>query len=219
VNASTVLRALALPVLAAAAVSGVLGVQVAHGGGDFTPAKPADPCAARRIHVVTTGIEGLGERLVLLGLDGAACRLGVTREALTLDLATQKAPTTAQVNAVRAGLLGAVKRMQATGTLPPASNFTDEALDQADLPGFVKTIIKALPDSVINGALKTDDVLVRTINGLDLRTLLSNLNDPDELNRAISAAVTKAVKDALIAKLKDLACQHLPAGLGSLFCE
>lgn len=217
-NPVTVLRALALPVLAAAAVSGVLGVQVAHGGGDFTPAKPADPCAVRKIHVVSTGIEGLGERLVLIGLDGAACRLQVTREALVLDLATQKSPTTAQVNAVRAGLLGAVQRMKANGTLPPASDFTDEALDQADLPDLVKTVIKALPDSVINGALKTDDVLDRTINSLDVRALLSNLSDPDELNREISAAVTKAVKDALIAKLRDLACEHLPDVLGSLLC-
>ena len=116
---------------------------------------------------------------MLLGLDGAACRLQVTREALVLDLATRKSPpTTAQVNAVRAGLLGAVERMKADGTLPPVSNFTDEALAQADLPGFVKTLVKALPDSVIDGALKTDDVLRRTINDLDVRALLSNLTTP-----------------------------------------
>ena len=67
-------RVRALPVLAAVLVSGVLGVQVAHGGGDFTPPQPADPCAARTVTSVSTGIDGLGERLVLLGLDGAACR-------------------------------------------------------------------------------------------------------------------------------------------------
>lgn len=218
-SVNAVLRALALPVLAAAAVSGVLGVQAAHGGGDFTPAKPADPCAVRPIRVVSTGIEGLGERLVLIGLDGAACRLQVTREALVLDLATRKSPpTTAQVNAVRAGLLGAVQRMKADGTLPPASNFTDEALAQSSLPGVVKAIVEKLPASVIDGALKTDDVLNRTITGLDVRALLSNLSNPDELNREIGAAVTKAVKDALIAKLKDLACSHLPDIVSSLVC-
>jgi hypothetical protein len=218
VNASSIVRALALPVVAAAAVAGVLGVQQAHGGGDFTPAKPADPCAVRKIHVVSTGINGLGERLVLIGLDGAACRLGVTREALVLDLAQRRSPTDAQVKALHAGLLGGVQRMKANGTLPQLSEFRDEALAQANLPGIVKTGIKLLPDSVINGALHTDDVLHRTIDGLDLRKLLSNLNNPDELTRQINAAVTQAVKDALIAKLKDLACQHLPDGLGSLLC-
>jgi hypothetical protein len=190
--------------LALAAVAGVLGVQYAHGGGDFNPAQPADPCAPRKVHVVTTGIQGLGERLVLIGLDRAACRLGVTREAFTLDLAESRKPTTAQVSAVHAGLLEAVDRMKANGTLPAASDLTDEALDQADLPGLVKTIIKALPDSVINGALKTDDVLRRTINGLDLRKLLTNLDNPDELTHEINSAVTDAVKGALIDKLKSL---------------
>ena len=86
---------------------------------------------------------GLAERLVLLGLDGAACRLGVSREALTLQLAEPGTPTDAQVNAVRAGLLEAVDRMKADGTLPPASELVDEALDDSDLNGFVKAAIRA----------------------------------------------------------------------------
>ncbi|MEP7021374.1 MAG: hypothetical protein ABI808_12025, partial [Pseudonocardiales bacterium] len=88
--------------------------------------------------------------------------------------------------------------------LPPASELTDEALDNADLNRFVKAAIRALPDSLINGALKTDDVLRRTIKDLDLRALLTNLNDPDELTRQVNAAVTKAVKSSLVARLRDL---------------
>ena len=146
----------------------------------------------RTVTSVSTGIEGLGERLVLLGLDGAACRLGRTREALTLKLAQSDAPPTdAEVDALRAGLLEAVDRMKADGTLPPASDLIDEALDNSDLNGFVKAAIRALPDSVINRALKTDDVLRRTINDLDLRKLLANLNNSDDLTRQINAAVTK----------------------------
>ncbi|PZS32532.1 MAG: hypothetical protein DLM58_09645 [Pseudonocardiales bacterium] len=198
------LRAGALPVIAAALVSGVLGVQIANGGGDFTPARPAAPCAQRSVTSESSGIEGLGERLVLLGLDGAACRLGVTREALTLELAQSGVPTDAQVNALRAGLLQALDHMKADGTLPPASELTDEALDNADLNRFIKAAIRALPDSVINAALKIDDVLRRTINELDLRSLLTNLNDPDELTRQINAAVTDAVKSSLVARLRDL---------------
>lgn len=197
-------RAVLLPVFAAALVGGLLGGQLASGGGDFVPTRAADPCAARVVRSVSTGIEGLTERVVLLGLDGAACRLGVTREALILKLATPGTRTPAEINALRAGLLGAVDRMKADGTLPPASALTDDALDNADLPGFVKTLIRLLPDSVINGALKTDDVLKRTINNLDLRAVLADLNNPDDLNRRINAAVTRAVKDSLVARLRDL---------------
>lgn len=198
------LRALAFPVVAAVLVSGVLGVQLANGGGDFVPARPAPPCAHRAVTSVSTGIEGLSEQLVLIGLDGAACRLHVTREALALDLAQSRTPTDAQVDAVRAGLLDAVDRMKAEGKLPPASELTDEALDNSNLNGLVKAAIRALPDSLINSVLKTDDVLRRTINDLDIRSMLTNLNDPDQLSQQINAAVTKAVKESLVARLRDL---------------
>jgi hypothetical protein len=204
-NAGSTLRLAALPVIALLLISVVLGVQLAKGGGDFVPTRAADPCAHRVVTPVSTGIEGLGEQLVLLGLDGAACRLGVTREALVLELAQSKhPPTDAQIDALRAGLLEAVDRMKADGTLPPASKLTDEALDNSNLNGFLKAAIRALPDSLINNALKTDDVLRRTINDLDLRSLLTNLNDPDQLSRQLNDAVSKAVKAALIARLRDL---------------
>ena len=126
------------------------------------------------------GIDGLTERLVLLGIDGAACRLDVSREALTLELAQTGTPTDAQVDALREGLLVAVDRMEDDGTLPPASELVDEALDSADLNGFLEAAIRALPDSVIDAALKTDDVLTRAIEDLDLRAVLANLDDQDE---------------------------------------
>ncbi len=199
------LRAAALPLVAVALVAAVLGVQVANGGGHFTPARSASPCAQRTVAPVSTGIEGLGERLVLLGLDGAACRLGVTREALTLELARPgPQPTQAQIDALRAGLLHAVDVMKADGTLPPASALTDEALDDSNLNGFVKAAIRALPDSVVDSALKTDDVLRRAINGLDLRMLLANLDNSADLTQQINAAVTDAVKRSLEARLRGL---------------
>jgi hypothetical protein len=94
--------------------------------------------------------------------------------------------------------------MKADGSLPPASELTDEALDNADLPGLVKFLIRALPDSVIDAALKTDDVLRRTVDGLDLREVLADLDNPDDLNRRISDAATQAVRDALVDRLRDL---------------
>ncbi len=204
-TASRWLRVLALPLIALALVAGVIGVQLAHGGGDFSPTPTADPCLPRTVQPVSTGIDGLGESLVLLGLDGAACRLGISREALTLQLAEAKTPPTdAEVDAVRAGLLEAVQRMKSDGTLPPASDFTDDALANSNLNSFVKAAIRALPDSVINNALKTDDVLNRAINNLDLRQLLTNLNNSDDLTAQINAAVTAAVKASLLARLRSL---------------
>jgi hypothetical protein len=197
-------RALALPAVALVLVSGVLGVQVANGGGSFEPLRPADPCAARTVTSQAGGIDGLTERLVLLGLDGAACRLHVSREALTLELAQPGPRSDAEVGALRAGLLDAVRRMEDDGTLPPASALVDEALDSADLNGFVKAAIRALPDSVIDSALKTDDILTRTVDGLDLRTLLADLDDQQDLDSQLTAAVTQAVKDTLSARLRSL---------------
>ena len=141
---------------------------------------------------------------MLIGIDDAACRLHVSREALTLELAQPGTRTDAEIDALHAGLLSAVEQMKDDGSLPPASELVDEALDSADLNGFLEAAIRALPDSVVDAALKTDDVLTRTIDDLDLRTLLANLDDQDDLNQQVDAAVTQAVKDSLAARLRDL---------------
>jgi hypothetical protein len=196
-------RVLALPALAVALVAGVLGIQLAYGGASYEPLRPADPCAERTVTSESEGIDALTERLVLIGIDEAACRLGVSREALTLELA-QTEPTDEQVDALHDGLLAAVDRMDADGTLPPASDLVDEALDNADLNGFLEAVIRALPASVVDAALKTDDVLSRAIDDLDLRALLDDVDDADALNKQVSAAVEQAVKDSLLARLRDL---------------
>lgn len=193
-----------LPALALVLVGGVLGVQLASGGGDFEPLKPADPCVARTVTSEAEGIDALTERLVLLGVDGAACRLGVSREAFTLELAQTDEPTDAQVDALREGLLGAVERMKDDGSLPEASDLTDEALDNADLNGFLEAAIKALPDSVVNGAVRMDDVLVRTIDDLDLPALLADLDDPDALNAQVEDAVTASIRESVLDRIRDL---------------
>jgi hypothetical protein len=201
---SSLARLVGLPAVALALVGGVLGVQVAHGGGEFEPLHPADPCVARHVTSQAEGMDALTERLVLLGIDGAACRLHVSREALTLELAQPGTRTDAQVDALHDGLLDAVQRMKDDGSLPPASELVDEALENADLNRFLEFAIRALPDSVIDAALKTDDVLVRTIDDLDLRAILEDLDDEDDLYAQINAAVTRAVKASLVDRLKEL---------------
>lgn len=195
---------LALPSLALALVAGVLGVQVAAGGGDFSPLPPADPCAAREVASASEGIDGLTENLVLLALDDAACTLGVSREALTLSLAQEPTPTDAQVDALHDGLLTAVEQMDRDGTLPPISSLVDEALDNTELNGLLEAAIRAVPDSVVDAALPSDVVLTSAIEELDLRAVLANLDDPDALDRQLEAAITQAVEDTLVDRLRDL---------------
>lgn len=197
-------RRAGMPIVALVLVMAVVGVQLANGGGTYEPLKPADPCSARTVTSQATGIDGLTERLVLLGIDNAACSLGVSREALTLELAQPGTRTDVEVEALRDGLLAAVAEMKADGTLPRASALVDEALDSADLNGLLKTAIRALPGSVVDAALKTDDVLERALRDLDLRTLLANLDDQDQLEQQIGAAVTKAVEDSLSDRLRNL---------------
>ena len=198
------LRAASLPAVALVLVSGVLAVQLAYGGRTYEPLRPADPCTARTVTSQSEGINGLTERLVLIGVDNAACSLAVSREALTLELAGPGTPTTAEIDALRRGLLAAVGEMKDDGSLPPASELVDEALDSADLNDLLKTLIRALPDSVVDAALTTDDVLTRAIDDLDLCALLTNLEDQADLEEQVEAAVTRAVRESLVERLRDL---------------
>jgi len=205
-SAAARLRLFALPIGALVLVAVVLLVQVANGGGRFGPTALADPCAARPAQSgAPTTLDALGQRLVLLGLDGAACRLGTSREALTLDLAQDHSdPSDAQVAALRAGLLDAIDDMKRDGTLPPAADLVDQALDASDLNAFAKLAIRALPDSVINQALPTDEVLRQAVEDLDVRALLTHLDDGDQLSTLVTQAVTKAVQETLTARLHSL---------------
>ena len=200
-----------LPGLSLALVAGVLGVQTANGGGDFVPVRSADPCVPRVVTAAsTTAIDALGEVLVLYGLDGAACRLGLSRETFVLNLALSTDFADPEIDAMRGGLLDAVERMKNENLLPPASELADEALAEADLNSLVKRLIQALPDSAINSVIRTDDVLRRAVNDLDLRKLLAEMENPNELERMISAAITEAVKDSLRGRLRDLVPDFVP---------
>lgn len=199
-----VLRAAGLPALALALVGGVVGVQVAAGGGDFAPTRPADACADRGVTSRADGIDGLTEQLVLRGVDAAACTLGVTRESLVLDLAQQGEPTDAQTEALTEGLRTAVRDLAAADALPPPSALLDEALDGSDLNPLVEGALRALPDSVVDEALDTEDVLLRAIDEIDVRALLSDLDDPDAVADEVEPAVRQAVQDALTDRVRDL---------------
>ncbi|MEN8672030.1 hypothetical protein [Nocardioides sp.] len=197
-------RVVALPAVSLVLVVGVLAVQLLNGGGTYEPLRPPDACTERPVTSRADGIDGLTERLVLLAVADAACTLGVSREALTLELAQRAEVSDAEVAALRDGLLAAVRQMADDGSLPAASALVDEALDQAELNGVLEFAIRALPDSLIDSALTTDDVLIRTIEQLDVRSVLADLDSPADLDRQVEAAITEAVKDALLDRLRNL---------------
>ncbi len=196
------MRRLALPLIAALLVGAVLGVQVAAGGGDYVPRRPADPCVPRPVAPIAARLEPLAEQIVLLGLDGAACRLGISRERLVLALADSRSLDPRAPAALKAGLRDAVDRLDREGRLPKVSQLLPEALDQSDLPGIAKTIIEAIPARFVDNALPTAPVLRRTIDQLDVGRLLHELNDPSQLDPAIQSAILQAALHQILDRLR-----------------
>jgi hypothetical protein len=196
------MKRLALPLLAVLLVAAVLGVQVAAGGGHYVPRRPANPCAPRPIPPIQSQLEPLTERIVLLGLDSAACRLGISRERLVLALADTRSLDPRAPAALKAGLRDAVDRLDREGRLPKVSKLLPEALDQAGLPGIAKTIIEAIPDGLVDSTLPTAPVLRRTIDELDVARLLHELHDPRRLNSAVQSAILQAALHQILDRLR-----------------
>ncbi len=72
----------AIPILLALIASAALvGAYLAAGGGDYAPAKVADACVPREWRS-PQGAEQIAEQIALSAADGAACKLGVSREEL-----------------------------------------------------------------------------------------------------------------------------------------
>jgi uncharacterized membrane protein len=116
-------------VIGAIVVSLVLvGAYLAAGGSSYEPEKVQDPCKPRP----WSNPRSLGEianQFSISALDGAACKLGVSRETLARALATPAARkrfgekygiTDAKLaKAIRAGLLRAVSDAEEAGALSP----------------------------------------------------------------------------------------------------
>jgi len=196
------MRRLALPLIAVLLVAAVLGVQVAAGGGHYVPRRPANPCAARPIPPIQPRLEPLAEQIVLLGLDGAACRLGISRERLVLALADTRSLDPRAPAALKAGLRDAVDRLDREGRLPKVSQLVPQALDQSGLPGIAKAIIGAIPAPLVDSALPTAPLLRRTIDELDVTRLLHELNDPRQLNSAVQSAILRAALGQILDRLR-----------------
>ncbi|HYB26716.1 MAG TPA: hypothetical protein VEF89_08895 [Solirubrobacteraceae bacterium] len=196
------MRRLALPLIAVLLVAAVLGVQVAAGGGHYAPLRPANPCTPRPVPPIPAQLEPLAEQIVLLGLDDAACQLGISRERLVLALAETSTLNPQTTAALKAGLLDAVDRLDHDGRLPKVSQLLPEALDQSSLPGIAKTIIGAIPDGVIDHLLPTGPLLRATVDELNINELLHELRDPSQLNSALQSAILQAALSQILNRLR-----------------
>jgi hypothetical protein len=118
-----------LLVLCAIALSlALVGAYLAAGGSSYAPAEVQDPCEERPWRD-PEGLEQIAEQFSLSALDGAACRLGVSRETLARALATPASrerftrrygiDDAELARAVRAGLLRAVDDAERAGALNP----------------------------------------------------------------------------------------------------
>jgi hypothetical protein len=123
-----------------------LGAGAAHGGVEV-----ANPCGSRA-PFPGSGIDATIQRVVLDGLDGAACRLHTTREqlVLSLDPGSGKRRWSQQTidTALRAGLLSAV----------------DKADRRGDIPGFlvplVRRVVETVPlEKLIEGGIRLQDLI------------------------------------------------------------
>ena len=121
-------RARILVVGAIALALALCGAYAAAGGTSYTPEKSRNPCEPRPWHETSGGLEGLAEQFTLSALDGAACRLGVTREQLARALATKQnrerftkrfhIDDEKLTKAIRAGLVRAVDDAEERGKIP-----------------------------------------------------------------------------------------------------
>ncbi|MET0558241.1 MAG: hypothetical protein ABW065_06170 [Solirubrobacterales bacterium] len=104
----------------------LVGAYLAAGGASYTPEKTLDPCE----HRPWSNPEGLGEianQFTISALDGAACKLGVSREVLARALASPEArerfakrygiDDEKLAKAIRAGLLRAIDDAEEAGAI------------------------------------------------------------------------------------------------------
>lgn len=124
----------------------LVGAYLAAGGSSYTPEKVKDPCKQRAWTNPGT-LQEIAQQFSLSALDGAACELGVSREALAQALPTEEARERFQqeyeigpeefARAIRAGLLRAIRDAENAGALSPLvaaplrATIEDIPLDQA----------------------------------------------------------------------------------------
>lgn len=143
----------ALWILVALLVGGVALVAAELGSGALNEPAPkiADPCQPRPGR--TGGIDTTIQRVVLDGLDGAACRLHTTREELVLSIGGgDLAPRHWDAHTIDVALRAGMRRS------------VDEAQRRGDIPSFlvplIRTAIDKIPlEKLIRGGISLQDLI------------------------------------------------------------
>jgi len=143
------------PLLAAAVA--LLAVELGMGAWGFGEVHRQDPCTARTPSL-GGGVDAALQRIVLDGLNGAACRLHTTREQLVEALGPSGSSrwTPEQIQqAVRAGLVRSI----------------DESEQRGDLPGIVASVLReaakhAPVKFLVQGGTSLSDLLGRLFGSL-----------------------------------------------------
>jgi hypothetical protein len=145
-----VTRVILAGLFAAAAL--LIGLEFALGAAGAGEVRLADPCKARTF--AGGGIGGTVQRVVLNGLDGAACELHTSREELVLSLGEKPAfkrrwDKKTIERAVRSGLLRAVDDAERRGEIPGL------------IAGPIRKLIETAPlDKLIAGEIELSDLLM-----------------------------------------------------------
>lgn len=198
---------------------GLLGVQLAAGGGDFVPQRSADPCRDLG-RTAPDDLPGLVETVVVTGVNDAACELGVSRERLLLSLLSpedraelaREAGTDENglAETITEGLGHAIDRLDAAGQLPKPAALLPSLADQLGIPDV---LVNGVPDVLLDRLPPTADMLRWSLDRIDVATILEGLDDGRSLESILRDALIQGVKDDARAWLKDV----LPGGLGGLF--
>lgn len=119
----------------------LVGVYLAAGGASYEPEKSQNPCR-HRTWTNPDSLQEIAQQFSLSALDGAACELGVSREALARALTTEAArdrfakrygiDDAKLAEAIRAGLVRAADDAERAGALSP--------IIAGPLRGFVEDI-------------------------------------------------------------------------------
>jgi hypothetical protein len=135
----------------------LVAVYLALGGASYAPASVADPCAPRDWSE-PRGVSEVGEQIVLSALDGAACRIGVSREDIVLAFEDHESleafgrkhgVTEAELERLaRTGLARAVTDAENAGALSPRlANLIRGVVDRIP-PGLLIGLLDRVPDLV-----------------------------------------------------------------------
>jgi hypothetical protein len=135
-----------------AGVSILLVVELANGAASSVSPTVAKPCV-QRAPFQGHGVDATVQRVVLEGLDGAACKLGTSREQLVLSLSpasrgTLRSNRRTVEAAIRGGLTHAIDSEAEQGRIP------------ALLVPLLRRVVQKTPfDRLIRGGLSLSDLI------------------------------------------------------------